>query len=72
VEARFISWLWCCGSVSTENASDARFDRSVRWSFAVLVILFYICMNAGRIMTCLKAIFGDYDRNKMKPPAESW
>jgi hypothetical protein len=29
-------------------------DRSVRWSFAVLVILFvYLCMNAGRIMTCL-------------------
>jgi hypothetical protein len=39
---------------------------------AVLGFFVYLGMNAGRIMTCLSKGNGDYDRNKMKPPAESW
>jgi hypothetical protein len=39
---------------------------------AVLRFFVYLGINAGRIMTCLsKGNICDYDRNKMKPPAES-
>jgi hypothetical protein len=37
--------------------------------FCGTVLVFYICINAGRIMTCLSK--GNICENKMKPPAES-
>jgi hypothetical protein len=44
-----------CSTVNKEtNASDARFGSALD-GVSVLVIL-YICMNAGRIMTPVKAI----------------
>jgi hypothetical protein len=54
VEARLLMVVVRFGALSAQKQKrmhDARFDRSVRWSFLRYSGFFvYLCMNAGRII----------------------